>query len=258
MRPNAARADLARLVSDQQPTTDDEALGLFSDDDLERYARHLILPEMGGLGQLALREARIALVGMGGIGCPAAQALAQVGVGHVTLIDPDTVDLSNLPRQTLFRSADVGRPKAMVAAEVLEEINPSLSVGVNIQPVRPQNAASLLDGHSLVIDGTDNYSTRVAVADWAQDAGVGLVSASVTGTEGQLLCLDGETRRYDNLFPQGPPPQQNCAEVGVLATSSMLMGQLAAHTAVQWIVTRERPKSLLVSTWPFRIMRLGV
>jgi len=165
----------------------------------------LILPEMGGLRQLALRDARIALVGMGGIGCPAAQALAQVGVGHLTLIDPDTVDLSNLPRQTLFRSADVGRPKAMVAAEVLEEINPSLSVGVNIQPVRPQNAASLLDGHTLVIDGTDNYSTRVAVADWAQGAGVGLVSASVTGTEGQLLCLDGETRRMTTCSRRDRP-----------------------------------------------------
>ena len=258
MRPNAARAGLGPPVSDTPSENDDDALGLFSDEDLERYARHLILPEMGAVRQLALRNARVALVGMGGIGCPAAQALAQVGVGHLTLIDPDTVDLSNLPRQTLFRTADVGRPKAMVGAEVLEEINPSLSVGVNVQPVRAQNANSLLGGHTLVLDGSDNYSTRVAVAEWAQDAGIGLVSASVTGTEGQLLCLDGETRRYADLFPEGPPPQQNCADVGVLATASMLMGQLAAHTAVQWIATGQRPQSLLVSTWPLRIMRLGV
>jgi len=258
MRPSVARAGLVPPVSDRLPTTDDEALGQFSDEDLERYARHLILPEMGGLRQLALRDARIALVGIGGIGCPTAQALAHVGVGHLTLIDPDTVDLSNLPRQTLFRKADVGRPKALVAAEVLEEINPSLSVGVNIQPARPQNIASLLDHHTLVIDGTDNYSTRVTVAEWTQGAGVSLVSASVTGTEGQVLCLDDESRRYADLFPEGPPPQQNCADVGVLATSSMLMGQLAAHTAVQWIATGERPKSLLVSTWPMRIMRLSV
>ncbi len=257
MKHSAEPAGSVRLVS-ETPPTDDDALGQFSDEALERYARHLILPEMGAARQLSLQHARIALVGMGGIGCPAAQALAQAGVGHLTLIDPDTVDLSNLPRQTLFRTADVGRPKAMVAAEVLEEVNPDLSVSVNIQPTRTQNVEKLLAGHDLVIDGTDNFSTRVLIADWAQSAGVKLVAASVTGTEGQLLCLDGETRRYADLFPEGPPPQQNCADVGVLATSSMLMGQLAAHSAIQWIATGERPQSQLVSTWPLRIMRLGV
>lgn len=238
--------------------TDDSALEHFSDEALERYARHLILPEMGPARQLSLQQARIALVGMGGIGCPAAQALAQAGVGHLTLIDPDTVDLSNLPRQTLFRTADVGRPKAMVAAEVLEDVNPDVSVGVNIQPARAQNVEKLLAGHAVIIDGTDNFATRLLIADWAQSAGAKLVSASVTGTDGQLLCLDGETRRYADLFPEGPPPQQNCADVGVLATSSMLMGLLAAHAAIQWIATEQRPQSHLVSTWPLRIMRLGV
>jgi molybdopterin/thiamine biosynthesis adenylyltransferase len=96
------------------------------------------------------------------------------------------------------------------------------------------------------------------VADFCQDAGQRLVSASVTGTEGQLLCLDAETGRYTALFPEGPPPQQNCAEVGVLATSSMLMGQIAAQAALQWLVTDGRPDSQLVSTWPLRIMRLSV
>jgi len=238
---------------------DDAALDAFSDEQLERYARHLILPEIGPLRQQRLQRARVVLVGMGGIGCPAAQALAHAGIGHLTLIDPDTVDLSNLPRQTLFRAADVGRPKAMVAAEVLEDVEPDLTVGINIQPLRPQNAGALLSGHDLVIDGSDNFSTRLAVSHWAQAEGkTRLVAASVTGTEGQLLCLDAETRRYADLFPEGPPPEQNCADVGVLATSAMLMGQMAAHAAVQWLATQERPASQLVSTWPLRIMRLGV
>ena len=146
----------------------------------------------------------------------------------------------------------------MVAAEVLEDVNPDVSVGVNIQPARAQNVEKLLAGHAVIIDGTDNFSTRLLIADWAQSAGAKLVSASVTGTDGQLLCLDGETRRYADLFPEGPPPQQNCADVGVLATSSMLMGLLAAHAAIQWIATEQRPQSHLVSTWPLRIMRLGV
>jgi len=256
MKPNAARKVLGPPVSDF--LDDDAALEAFSDVALERYARHLILPEMGARRQQRLAQARVVLVGMGGIGCPAAQALAQVGVGALSLIDPDTVDLSNLPRQTLFRSADVGRPKAMVAAEVLEEINPDLSVSVNIQPLRAANVEALLANHSLIIDGTDNFSTRCLVAQWAQHQDVPLVAASVTGTEGQLLCLDNQTRRYEALFPEGPPPQQNCADVGVLATSSMLMGQLAAHAAVQWIASEERPASQLVSTWPLRVMRLGV
>ncbi len=239
-------------------STDDDALAAFDDAALERYARHLVLPEMGARRQLALRKARVALVGVGGIGCPAAQALAHVGVGSLTLIDPDTVDLSNLPRQTLFRASDVGRPKAMVAAEVLEDVSPELLASVAIQPLRAQNADALLAGHSLIIDGTDSFTTRCVVADWAQSAGVPLVSAAVTGTEGQLLCLDQSTQRYSDLFPEGPPPQQNCAEVGVLATASMLMGQIAAQAAVQWLTTGERPDSQLVSTWPLRIMRLGV
>ena len=257
MTQNAGPAGSVRPVSDSG-VEDDEALAAFSDDDLERYARHLILPEIGPQRQLRLQQSSVALVGMGGIGCPAAQALAHSGVGRLTLIDPDTVDASNLPRQILFRAADVGRPKALVAAEVLEDINPGLSVGADIQPVRAQNVANLLSGHDLIIDGSDNFSTRVVVADWAQGSGVWLLAASVTGTEGQLLCLDDETRRYSHLFPEGPPPQQNCADVGVLATSSMLMGQLAAHAAVQWLTTGNRPESHLVSTWPLRIMRLGV
>lgn len=256
-KPNAGPADSVQPVSDYRPE-DDDALAAFSDEQLERYARHLVLPEIGPLGQLALQRAQVALVGLGGIGCPAAQALAHAGVGHLTLIDPDTIDLSNLPRQTLFRSADVGRPKALVAAEVLEDVTPSLVVRVDVKPVRAQNAASLLSGHDLIIDGTDTFSTRLVVSQGAQEAGAGLVSASVTGTEGQLLCLDHETRRYADLFPEGPPPQQNCADVGVLATSSMLMGQIAAHAAVQWLTTQKRPPSYLVSTWPLRIMRLGV
>ena len=237
---------------------DEAALDAFDDEELERYARHMVLPELGARGQLKLKNASLALVGLGGIGCPAAQALVQAGIGQVTLIDPDTVDLSNLPRQVLFLAADRGRPKALVAAEVLEESRPGLSTTVHLAPVRDKNVAALLAGADLVIDGTDNFATRLVVADHCQTAGQRLVSASVTGTEGQLLCLDEQTQRYSDLFPEGPPPQQSCAEAGVLATSSMLMGQLAAQTALQWLVTGERPASQLVSTWPFRVMRLTV
>ena len=251
-----ARAALGRPVSDLRE--EDEALDEFSDEELERYARHIVLPELGARGQLKLKNATVALVGMGGIGCPTAQALAQAGIGHLILIDPDTVDLSNLPRQPLFRASDIGRPKALVAAEVLEESRPNLSTTVHVAPLRERNVESLLGGAKVVIDGTDNFATRSIVADFCQEEGQCLVSAAVTGTEGQIMCLDGETGRYTALFPEGPPPQQNCAEAGVLATSSMLLGQLAAQTAIQWLVTGERPMSQLVSTWPLRIMRLTV
>ena len=153
------------------PLDEDEALGRFSDTDLERFARHLVLPEIGARGQLRLSQARVALVGLGGIGCPAAQALAQCGIGTLGLIDPDTVSLSNLPRQMLFRAADVGRPKALVAAEVLEEASPGLSVTVALDPVRAGTAERLLSGYDLVIDGSDNFDTRVVVADWCQSEG---------------------------------------------------------------------------------------
>ena len=158
----------------------------------------------------------------------------------------------------MFRASDIGRPKALVAAEVLEESRPNLSTTVHVAPLRERNVESLLGEADVVIDGTDNFATRSIVADFCQEAGQRLVSAAVTGTDGQIMCLDGETGRYTALFPEGPPPQQNCAEAGVLATSSMLLGQLAAQTAVQWLVTGERPMSQLVSTWPLRIMRLTV
>ena len=261
-------ADLDRPVSEARsvsavrpslPMDEDEALSRFSDADLERFARHLVLPEIGARGQLALSRARVALVGMGGIGCPAAQALAQCGVGALGLIDPDTVSLSNLPRQLLFRSSDVGRPKALVAAEVLEEFSPDLSVKIVVEPVRTASVERLLSGYDVVIDGSDNFETRVLVANWCQaQPSMRLVAASVTGTEGQLLCLDAHSSRYSTLFPEGPPPEQNCADVGVLATSSMLIGQLASQAVVQWLVTGQRPEAQLISTWPLRIMRLQV
>ena len=237
------------------PFADDYLLAQLPDAAVDRFARHLVMPTLGPKGQQALLHARVAIVGLGGIGCPVAQALAVSGVGQLTLIDDDTVSESNLSRQILYNEKHLGASKAATAASVLQTQN-SLSTYQAVQArVEDQNAASLLADQDLIIDGTDTYASRCLVASAAHSLGTPLISASVIGLEGQVAVFAADPkRRYEDLFPFTSGDQATCAEVGVLSSAATLLGHSAACLAIQGLVTGDwgqlDGKCALVSSWP--------
>jgi adenylyltransferase/sulfurtransferase len=163
----------------------------FSEQEVERYARHLVLREIGGPGQQKLKAASVLLVGAGGIGAPAIQYLAAAGVGHLPLIDDDHVSLSNLQRQVLFATDDIGQPKVEAAEVAVALLNPDIKVTGHQLRLTPDNAADLLAGADVVIDGSDNFATRLAVADTACASRIPLISAAVGQFDGQLAVFRG-------------------------------------------------------------------
>jgi molybdopterin/thiamine biosynthesis adenylyltransferase len=158
---------------------------------LARFARHIVLPEVGGTGQVALAEAHVVLIGCGGIGSPALQYLAAAGIGRLTLIDSDTVDVSNLQRQTIFTPADVGRPKAEVAAEWVRRFDPALAVHARVERLERSNVAQAIAGAHVVLDGCDNFATRLLVSDACVAAGIPLTSAAIGRFQGQVASFAG-------------------------------------------------------------------
>lgn len=211
-----------------------------SDSQLDRYARHIVLREIGGEGQRRLLEARVGMMGVGGIGSPAIQYLAAAGVGHLVLIDHDAVSLDNLQRQTLFATADVGRPKAEVAKEVTARLNPDVTVEARIERLGADNAANLLSGVDLVVDGTDNFATRLMVSDQTTRARIPLVSASIGRFQAQIgtfrgwkadapcyRCFVGDAFDSDDC--------DTCSELGVLGAFVGIAGSFAAMEAIRAI-----------------------
>jgi len=203
-----------------------------SDEELSRYARHIVLREVGGAGQMRLKAGRVAVIGCGGIGAPAIQYLAAAGVGRLVLIDDDAVDASNLQRQVIFRTDDLGQPKADMAAAAARAINPHVAVEPHRVRLDAANAAALLDGVDVVLDGCDNFATRLVVADAALAARVPLVSAAVGQFEGQLGVFRGWEPALPcyRCFVGGAPerPEASCAEAGVLGPVTGVLGSLAA------------------------------
>lgn len=210
----------------------------FSDAELERYARHIVLPEIGGAGQAALKAARVLVVGAGGIGSPALQYLAAAGVGLITVVDDDRVDLSNLQRQTLFRTQDLGKSKAKVAKRRGVEINPHTSIETRFDRLDFENVG-ILEGHDVILDGTDNFETRLLVADAALRHRIPLVSAAVGRFEGQLGVFRGwEADKPCYRCFVGADPETagiNCSEQGVLGALTGIMGSLAALEVIRAI-----------------------
>jgi adenylyltransferase/sulfurtransferase len=203
---------------------------MLSDDDLERYARHLVLREVGGVGQAAIGRARVLVVGAGGLGSPCALYLAAAGVGVIGLVDDDAVSLSNLQRQILFRTADVGRAKVEAGAEALKALNPR--VQIDLHPVRltAENAGALVADYDIVADGSDNFTTRFLLNDACFAAGKPLVSAAVAEFEGHVAVFAPGGPCYRCLFP-APPPEgtaPGCSETGVLGALAGVMGSLQA------------------------------
>jgi molybdopterin/thiamine biosynthesis adenylyltransferase len=212
-----------------------------SDSQLDRYARHIVLKEIGGEGQKTLLAARVTVIGAGGIGSPVLQYLAAAGVGSLTLIDDDSVSLDNLQRQVLFGTADVGRGKAEVAGEAVARLNPDVSFRGLRERLTPSNVAALLEGAQLVLDGSDNFATRLAVSDHCTEARIPLVSAAI----GQFQVQVGTWRGWEEGRPCyrcfvgdafDSEECDSCAELGVLGAMAGLAGSWAALEAIRQIV----------------------
>lgn len=206
----------------------------FSDAEVERYARHLVLSEIGGPGQQKLAAARVLIVGAGGVGGPAALYLAAAGVGTIGLVDDDTVALSNLQRQILFSDADVGAPKVEAAAARLHQTNPHVVVEPHAVRLAPGNAVALIAAHDVVIDGTDDFETRFAVNAACVAAGKPLVSGALGRWTGQVAVFQGRPC-YQCLVPESPPDAETCARVGVVGALTGVIGAMAALEAIKLI-----------------------
>ena len=213
--------------------------------DIDRHARHILLKEIGGPGQKKLAAARIALIGAGGLGAPAALYLAAAGVGHIRIADPDTVSLDNLQRQILFRTADVGRSKVARAQEALAALDPGVEVEPVAEAADPGTLARLLAGADLVLDGCDDFATRFAVNEAALAAGVPLVSGAVGRWDGQVGVfapgLDASAPCYRCFVPDTPPDAERCAEVGIVGALTGVVGSLMALEAIKLITGAGRP-----------------
>jgi len=204
----------------------------FSDGEVERYARHLVLREVGGPGQQKLKAARVLLVGMGGLGAPAALYLAAAGIGTLGLADADTVSLSNLQRQVLYQTGDVGRLKVEVAAERLTALNPHVAVEPHPVWLNGDNADALVGQYDLILDGTDDFATRFAVSDACVRHGKTLVSGALGRWTGQVGVFHGRPC-YRCLVPEVPPDAETCALVGVVGALAGTIGSMMALEAVK-------------------------
>lgn len=211
----------------------------------ERYARHILLKEIGGPGQHQLKGSTIAIVGAGGLGAPAALYLAAAGVGRLRLIDHDQVSLSNLQRQILYRSDEVGAPKVERARATLAALNPDVEIEARFEKLTEANARALLAGADLVLDGTDEFATRFAVNLACHDLGVALISGAVGRWDGQVATFkSGLTKHmspserlpcYRCLVPEIPPDAETCAAVGVVGALTGVIGSLMALEAIKEI-----------------------
>ncbi len=238
---------------------------MLTDAQLDRYARHIVLREIGGAGQMRLLAAHVMVIGAGGIGSPALQYLAAAGIGRLTIIDEDRVDLSNLQRQTIFGTGDVGRPKADVAAAAIARLNPDVACVPVVDRITADNAGALIAGADVVLDGCDNFATRLAVADAALAARIPLVSAAVGQFEGQL----GTYRGWKPDLPcyrcfVGAEPDRadaSCADQGVLGAMTGVLGSLAAMEVIRTIVPfgeATTGKLLIVDALDFRFRTLAL
>lgn len=212
-------------------------------DSIERYARHLVLKEIGGPGQQALLSAKAAIVGAGGLGGPAGLYLAAAGVGQITIIDDDSVEASNLQRQVQFVHTDVGMGKALVMAGTLEDLNPDIkSIAVNAR-LTADNAKTLLMGYDIVIDGVDSFETRFAINDACLALNIPLVSGALGRFNGQVSAFknDGESACYRCLVPDIPPDAETCAAVGVVGALAGIVGSVMALEVIKIITGAGEP-----------------
>ena len=211
----------------------------FSEEQIQRYSRTMILPKVGGRGQKKICESKALVIGAGGLGSPCAYYLAAAGVGTIGIADGDVVDLSNLQRQILHSTHDVGRPKTESARERLRELNPDVQVEAHSTRIAAANALSLIESYDVIVDGSDNFSTRFLVNDACVMAGKPLVHAGVFQFEGQIMTiLPGQGPCYRCVFREPPPPGAvpSCQEAGILGAVAGVLGSLQAAEALKVIL----------------------
>lgn len=216
-----------------------------SDDELERYARHVVLPEIGGAGQQKLKRARVLVVGAGGLGAPVLAYLAAAGVGTLGIADDDTVSLSNLQRQIIHDTASIGRPKVESAAAAVLRINPHVRMETHALRLDGENAGALVSAYDVVVDGTDNFAARYVMADACAAARRPLVAAAVGRFDGSVTVLkpyesDAQgclNPSFRDLFPEAPPAGlvPSCAEAGVVGALVGVVGTLQAMETIKLI-----------------------
>ena len=214
----------------------------FSEQEVERYARHLVLREIGGPGQQKLKAAKVLLVGVGGLGAPAGFYLAAAGVGRLGLLDPDEVSLSNLQRQVLYGTEDIGRGKALSAGHRLSQLNPEIELEPIPERLTEANARALVRPYDLVLDGTDDFATRFAVNAACVAEGKPLVSGAIGRWSGQVGIFPGRPC-YQCLVPEIPPDAETCSVVGVVGAVAGVIGAMMALEAVKLLTGAGDPLS---------------
>lgn len=228
------RARHEATQKDVEPTRRD---GAFKPEELQRYARHIILREVGGSGQKKLKEARVLVIGAGGLGAPALQYLAAAGVGTIGIIDDDVVDSSNLQRQVIHTDARIDMPKVFSAQEALQAQNPFVEIRPYNRRLEPDMAVDLFSDYDLILDGTDNFDTRYLVNETCVDLGLPLISAAITQWEGQISLYDPahDAPCYACVFPKRPDPGlvPTCAEAGVMGALPGVIGSMMAVEAIK-------------------------
>ena len=220
-------------------------------DEIERYARHILLPEIGGTGQQALKAASVLVIGAGGLGAPVLHYLAAAGIGRLGIVDDDIVSLSNLQRQVIHGTPDIGRLKADSATEALSRLNPHVEVVRHAERLNEANAETIFSGYGIVVDGSDNFETRYLAADMAERLHITLVTAAVGRFDGSLTVLrpweitaDGrQNPRYRDLFPAPPPPGvvPSCAEAGIVGALTGVLGTLQAMEVIKVVTGAGEP-----------------
>ena len=212
-----------------------------SDEEVERYARHIVLREVGGPGQAKLRAARVLVIGAGGLGSPVIIYIAAAGLGTIGIVDFDEVSLSNLQRQIAHRTADIGRLKTDSAGDAVRAINPGVRIEMHSVRLTAENASDLIGQYDVIADGSDNFATRFLVNDACFFAKKTLVSAAVTEFDGQVATYKphaGDYPCYRCLFPEPPPPgtAPSCSETGILGAAAGVMGTLQALEVMKEII----------------------
>ena len=242
----------------------EERLRPLSRDELERYHRNALVPQVGLVGQQRIRASRILLIGAGGLGAPAALYLAAAGVGTIGLIDDDDVDVSNLQRQVIHATAAVGRPKVDSAAEAIRALNPDVEVVAHRTRLTADNARDLLGGWDVVIDGTDNFPTRYLVNDAAIMLGLPLVHGAVLGFNGQVGVFDARRGPCYRCLHPAPPPAgsvPSCAEAGVLGVLPGIIGTMQAAEALKLVIGGGQPllgRLAMLDAWGAHLREIPV
>lgn len=214
--------------------------------EIERYARHIILPEIGGMGQQKLKAAKVAILGLGGLGSPVAAYLAAAGVGTLGLIDDDVVSLSNLQRQIIHDTKAVGKRKVDSASQSVERINPEIELKLHCHRLDENNAKEILSNYDLVIDGSDSFSVRFILADMAEELNIPMIMAAVGRFDGSITTLMpylDDNPRIRDLYPDAPPDGllPSCAEAGIIGALTGVIGTLQAMEAIKIITGAGQP-----------------